>query len=217
MVPGRGAAVIATAAPPASNRCKSMQLKNTRAQWGSVSKLLHWLVVALVLAMAWLGLTMTELPRGPDRSADYALHKSLGITLLALVVLRLAWRLHAGAPAPVAGTPPWEARLASLIHWALYALLLAMPLSGWILNSAAGATLQWFGLLDLPAIAGEDPGLRSLAKDVHEWLFWGLAALVAVHVAAAFHRHLFVGDATLARMLPRGWLRVDGSEDRQGR
>lgn len=186
-----------------------MSLKNTFERWGSVSKLLHWLVVALVLAMAWLGLTMTELPRGADRSAAYALHKSLGITLLAVVMLRLAWRLHAGAPAPVAGTPRWQARLATSTHWALYGFLLAMPLSGWLLNSASGAALEWFGLVHLPAIAGEDPDLRRLAKDVHEWLFWGLSAFVVVHVAAAFYHHLFVGDATLARMLPRGWLRSD--------
>lgn len=195
----------------------AMQLKNTQARWGSVSMLLHWLVVVLVLAMAWLGLTMTDMPWGPDRNADYALHKSLGLTLLALVLLRLAWRLHTGAPAPVAGTPRWQSRLASLSHWALYGFLLAMPLSGWVLNSASGATLQWFGLVNLPAIAGEDPDLRGLAKDVHEWLFWGLASLVVVHVTAAVYHHMFVGDATLARMLPRGWLRVDGPEDRNAR
>lgn len=193
-----------------------MQIRNTPSQWGSVSKLLHWLVVALVLAMAGLGLTMTDLPRGADRSVAYALHKSLGITLLAVVVLRLAWRLHAGAPAPVTGTPRWQVRVAALTHWALYGFLLAMPMSGWMLNSASGSALEWFGLVNLPAIAGEDPALRDRAGDVHEWLFWSLSALVVVHVAAAFYHHLFIGDATLARMLPRGWMRTDQAANRPG-
>ena len=77
-----------------------MPLKNTREEWGVVSKTLHWLVVALILAMAWLGLTMGDLPNGPDKIATYALHKSIGLTILALVLLRLGWRLYAGAPKP---------------------------------------------------------------------------------------------------------------------
>lgn len=191
-----------------------MLLKNTREQWGSVSKVLHWLVLALVLAMAWIGLTMGDLPSGPDKIAAYARHKSIGITILALVVLRLGWRFHAGTPAAIAGTPAWQARVASLTHWALYALLLAMPLSGWLLNSASGYPLQWFGLFNLPAIAGRDLALRELTGEVHEWLFWALATLAMLHAAAAFYHHLFVRDATLARMLPSDWLRVDAPEHR---
>ena len=180
-----------------------------RARWGAVAIALHWLVVALVLAMAWLGLTMGDLPNGPGKIATYALHKSIGLTLLAVVVLRLLWRLHAGAPPPIAGTPPWQVRAAALAHGLLYALLLAMPLSGWLLNSAAGFPLQWFGLFNLPALAQRDPGLRALSGEVHEWLFWTLALLAVAHAAAALHHHLFLRDATLARMLPRGWLRAD--------
>ena len=185
-----------------------MPLKNTREEWGSVSKALHWLVVLLILAMAWIGLRMGDMPNGPDKIATYAMHKSIGITILALVLLRLAWRLYAGAPAAVAGTPAWQERAASLVHWALYGVLLAMPISGWVLNSASGFPLQWFGLVNLPAIAGRDHDLHELAESVHEWLFWTLVALVVAHAAAAFHHHLFQRDATLARMLPRGWLRT---------
>lgn len=194
-----------------------MPLKNSREHWGSISKTLHWLVLALVLAMAWLGLTMGDLPSGPDKVATYALHKSIGITILALVVIRLLWRVFAGAPAPVTGTPPLQVRMATLTHWSLYALLLAMPISGWVVNSAAGFPLQWFGLVDLPAITGTDQDLRGLAQDLHEWMFWALVTLATLHAAAALYHHLFVGDATLARMLPRGWLRVDAREDHQPR
>jgi len=136
-----------------------MPLKNTRDQWGSVSKSLHWLVVLLILLMAWIGLRMGDMPNGPDKIASYALHKSVGISILALVLVRIGWRWYAGAPEGLPGTPRWQERIASLTHLALYALLLAMPLSGWILNSASGFPLQWFGLVNLPAIAGKDHDL----------------------------------------------------------
>ncbi len=193
---------------------KRTRSAGTPGEWSGTSKLLHWIVVALVLAMAWLGLTMGDLPNGPDKVATYALHKSIGITVLAVVALRLGWRLLAGAPAPVAGTPRWQARIATITHWALYALLLAIPLSGWVLNSAAGFPLQWFGLAEVPAIAAQDQDLRERAEDVHELLFWALASLALLHAAAAVYHHLFVGDATLARMLPRGWLKPATGESR---
>lgn len=188
-----------------------MPKTSPRSDWPALSKALHWLIAVLILVMAWLGLTMGDLPNGPDKIATYALHKSLGLSILALVMLRLIWRLYAGAPAPLAGTPRWQERIASVTHVALYALLLALPLSGWLLNSAAGFPLQWFGLFNLPALAGRDEGLHALAEETHELLFWALAGLVVLHATAAFHHHLFLGDATLARMLPRGWLRAGAS------
>ena len=188
-----------------------MPKTSPRSDWHALSRALHWLIAALILAMAWLGLTMGDLPNGPDKIATYALHKSIGLSILALAALRLLWRLQAGAPAPVAGTPRWQARIAGVTHVALYALLLALPLSGWLLHSAAGFPLQWFGLFNLPALAGRDEALHALAVQAHELLFWTLAGLVVLHAAAALYHHLFLGDATLARMLPRGWLRAGGN------
>ncbi len=191
-----------------------MSLKNTIDRWGPISQLLHWTIVVLILVMAYLGLTMTELPNNPDKIRIYALHKSIGLTILGLVALRVLWRLYAGTPKPVPGTPSWQERIASLTHFALYALLFAIPLSGWVLNSAAGFPLQWFGLANLPALVGKDRELRELAEEVHELLFWCLVALALLHAAAAFYHHLFQRDATLARMLPKGWLRVGNQENR---
>lgn len=179
-----------------------MTLKNTADRWGAVSQLFHWLIVALILAMAYLGLTMGDLPNSPRKIEVYALHKSIGLTLLALVALRVAWRLYAGAPGAVPGTPRWQQRLASLTHALIYALLFAIPLSGWVLNSAAGYPLQWFKLFNLPAIAGRSDRVHELASNAHELLFWVLAVLVLLHAAAAFYHHLFQNDDTLRRMLP---------------
>jgi cytochrome b561 len=186
-----------------------MTLRNTADRWGVVSQALHWLIVLLILGQGIVGLLMGEMANGPDKIQVYALHKSSGLTILALVVLRLLWRLVAGRPEPVPGTPAWQERVAQLTHGLLYLLLLAMPLSGWVFNSAAGFPLQWFWLFNLPAIAGQDQALRELAGTAHEWLFWTLVAVATVHAAAAFYHHLFLRDATLARMLPRGWLRTD--------
>ena len=182
-----------------------MTLKNTADRWGAVSQAFHWTIVLLILALAIVGLTMGELPRTPKYFWVYTAHKSLGITVLALMLLRLGWRLYAGAPAPVPGTPRWQAALASLTHWALYALALAMPLSGWLYDSASGLRpFRLFGLVEMPKLVAPDDAVRDLAHGAHEWLFWVLVALVALHAGAAFYHHLFQRDATLSRMLPRG-------------
>ena len=185
-----------------------MTLQNSNERWGRVSQLLHWLIVVLIVVMAYLGLTMTDLPNNPYKIRLYALHKSIGLSLLALVILRLLWRGYTGAPRPLPGIPAWQERVASLTHFALYVLLLAIPLSGWIFNSAAGFPMQWFGVVNLPALTGRSTALRELSGTWHELLFWALIVLALVHAAAAIYHHLFQHDATLARMLPRNWLRI---------
>lgn len=178
-------------------------LKNPADRWGPVSQLLHWLIALLVVVMATIGLLMVDMPNTPRKIEIYALHKSLGLTVLALATLRLAWRIHAGRPDAVTGTPRWQARVATLTHGALYALVFAMPLSGWLFNSAAGYPLHWFGLFNLPAIASFDRELRDLAGSLHEAGFWLLLTLVILHAGAAFYHHVFLHDPTLTRMLPR--------------
>lgn len=181
-----------------------MNLKNTADRWGPVSQLLHWIIVLLLLVLATIGLLLDSLPASPKYFWVFDLHKSTGLTVLALVVLRIGWRIYAGAPAPVPGTPTWQARLASVTHGLLYALILAMPLSGWLYDSASGLRpLRWYGLVEVPKLSAPDEGLRELGHTAHEWLFWVLVALVILHVAAAFYHHIFQHDATLQRMLPR--------------
>lgn len=183
-----------------------MTWKNTADAWGPISQLFHWLIVLLIVGQGVLGLAMGDAPNGPDKIQLYALHKSIGITILGLAAWRLVWRLIAGAPVAVAGMPPWQERTAKVLHALLYLLLFVVPLSGWVLNSAAGFPLQWFGLINLPDIVAENHSLHEAAEEAHELLFWVLVAVAAGHAAAAFYHHIFLRDATLARMLPRGWL-----------
>jgi len=189
-----------------STRMTPARLRNID-RWGPVSQALHWTIALLVVVMAAIGLTLDELPRSPKWFWVYDLHKSVGLLVLALMLFRLGWRAYAGAPAPVPGTSRPQRIAAGVTHWLLYALVLAMPLSGWLMDSASGLRpLRWFGQVVVPKLVAPDEGLASRMQDLHENLFWVLAILVLAHVAAATWHHLFRGDATLARMLPRGWL-----------
>lgn len=178
-------------------------------RWGAVSQALHWLIVLMIFGLAVVGLTLDELPRTPSYFWVYTAHKSMGITVLALVLVRLAWRLYAGAPRPVPGTPGWQHATAVVTHVLLYAVMFAMPLSGWLYDSASGLRpFKLFGLLEMPKLVAPDEAIAATAHEIHEWGLYVLIVLVVVHAGAALYHHLFLGDATLARMLPRGWLRA---------
>jgi cytochrome b561 len=189
---------MAASAPPATE---------ARDAWGRFSIGLHWLSFALVLLAAGIGLLMSDLATSPTKLSVYALHKSLGLSILALTALRLAWRLVERRPAALPAVPRWQGALARLTHFALYALLLLVPFSGWWFNSTAGFPLRWFGLFALPALGHFDRALKQQARDTHELLFWVLAATVALHAAAALWHHYRLRDRTLARMLP--WFEKD--------
>ncbi|HEU0152091.1 MAG TPA: cytochrome b [Arenimonas sp.] len=182
-----------------------MPIKNDADRWGWISLGIHWLTVVMVLGLVVVGFLMQEMPNSPAKFNLYSMHKMFGLTVLGLTVLRLLWRLFAGTPAPVAGTPRWQAAAASLAHGALYLILLAMPVSGWLYHSASGyppRNLSWFGLFKLPSLSDRDEGLRDAALAAHEWLFIALAVIVTVHALAALKHHYVDRDRTLARMLP---------------
>jgi len=182
-----------------------MPIRNDADRWGWVSLGLHWLTALMVLGLVVVGLLMQELPNSLTKFQIYALHKSFGITVLALTVMRLLWRLFAGTPPPVPGMPRWQRLAAAISHGALYVILLAMPLSGWLYHSASGAVprqLEWFKLVPLPSLSDRDKALADFALAMHEWLFLALAAIVTVHALAALKHHYVDRDRTLVRMLP---------------
>jgi cytochrome b561 len=179
-----------------------MQLRNSPDRWGAVAQLLHWSMAALVISLVLLGLFMTEMPNSMDKLKLYALHKSLGLTVLALVILRLLWRLAGRRPAWPPHIPRWQRRLAGITHGLLYLLLLWMPLSGWLYNSASNFPLRWFNQFRVPALTGPDPELKALALAMHSWGFYLLAALFVLHAGAALKHHYHDRDRTLTAMLP---------------
>lgn len=180
-----------------------MALRSNRETWGSVTRALHWLVALAIMALFCVGWTMKGLPNSPDKIKVYALHKSMGLTVLALVVLRIAWRIgEAARPANPPGMPAWQARASAAVHLGLYGVMLGMPLSGWLFNSAANFPLRWFGLFKVPALVGADAATKALAGAIHFYGAWLLALLFVLHVAGALRHHFVDRDEVLRRMLP---------------
>lgn len=181
-----------------------MTLRNSTQAWGSLSIGLHWLILVLILGLAVVGSNMDDLPNGPLKVQVYAFHKSTGLTVLAITFIRLLWRLFSVTPVTIANTPAWQGMIAKGVHGLLYTLLFAMPMSGWLYNSAAGFPLKYFGLISLPKLSGYNPQLKELAGEAHETFFYLLALLMLLHAGAALKHHYLDKDNTLTRMLP--WL-----------
>ncbi len=176
-------------------------LRDTHETWGSVTRWLHWGMAALIFAEFALGWAAKLWRLSPTKLDLFVWHKSFGILLLLLALLRLAWRLANPTPALPAGMPRWEQRAARASHATLYVLMLAMPITGWVAHSAANLPLKLFWLIPLPDLVGPDKALAELAKRAHFALFVLFTAALALHVTAALHHHFARGDAVLKRML----------------
>lgn len=163
-----------------------------------VAQLLHWTIAILILFNLWLGFAHDSLPRDWQ---VMPVHKSVGLTVLALTLVRIGWRLMHPAPPMLATMPRWEKRVANITYVAFYALLLVMPLTGWIMSSAGDRPLNWFFLFNVPKfnVAKGDPAV-TLSGDGHEILAYLFAALIVLHVAAALRHHFVLKDDTLRRM-----------------
>jgi cytochrome b561 len=170
----------------------------------ATSKLLHWLVAICVLVTIPIAIWMTNADKGPLQDNLYNLHKSLGVLILVLMLLRLANRLIIGAPAPDPTLEPWQRSVSSTEHTLLYALLLAMPIVGYTANSAFGASTPFFGLFNLPAIVGKNEALSKQLFMLHRWTGYAVAALALLHIGAALQHYFIRRDGVLQRMLPVG-------------
>ncbi|MHC1480257.1 cytochrome b [Frateuria aurantia] len=175
-------------------------LSNTQ-RWGAVARIFHWVMALAIIVNGVWGLLMVAMAPSMSKIQVFALHKSIGLTVLALGLLRLAWRLFDHHPA-AEPAPRWQQLAATLTHAGLYGLILAIPLSGWWFNSASGYPLQWFKRFNLPALGARNTDLAATAKNVHEYLFWLLVLVLVLHVGAALKHHYLDRDNTLLRMLP---------------
>lgn len=181
-----------------------MPIRNTVERWGAVAKSLHWLVAALVVTQFVLANIAENLPLGVEKIATLARHKSIGITILGLAVLRLLWRLYDRRPAAAAPPGSWTLRIARFTHGAMYLLLFAVPLAGWIMSSARNFPVSWFNLWQLPDLVAANDATYRAAHEVHEILATSLGVLALLHVAAALKHHFIDHDEVLRRMLPCG-------------
>lgn len=171
-------------------------------RYSAPAMLLHWVTAVLVLGLLAVGLWMVGLEISRQKLVVYGWHKWIGLAVLAILVVRLAWRAIRRPPPLPVSIAPWERRAAAIAHALLYALLLAMPLSGWAMSSAAGQPVIWFGLWQLPDPVGRDPALLELCRSLHHWLSRLLMLTVALHIAAVVRHDLLRRDGVLRRMLP---------------
>ena len=169
--------------------------------WNAVARLFHWGMAAMIFYQLWLGWQAEDMPFSPKKLDLFITHKSIGLTVLLLVVLRLGWRLRSGRPAHPQTTSAWEKRLADVGHWVLYALMMLLPLTGWWISDTSRIPFKLFAAIPLPDLMAADKAASELAASVHDGLTKALVFVLAVHVLAALRHHFLLKDDSLKRML----------------
>ncbi len=177
-----------------------MSLTNTKTSYGSVSRLFHWAIAAIYIGLFYVAYTMMDMPNSPEKFGLYGWHKSFGVLVFILALARIIWRWSNPVPQAEPGTQSWQYHCAQLAHYGLYALMLAMPLSGYIMSTVGGHDVSLFGL-KLPSLLAQDPSLMGTARQAHTLLSQAIMGLVGVHVLAGLWHHLVRKDRTLTRMI----------------
>ena len=167
------------------------------------AKSLHWLMALLLIGLLALGFYMHDLPLSPEKLKLYSWHKWAGVTAFVLVLVRLAWRIAHRPPALPESMPRLMQLAAHAGHFVLYALMIAIPLSGWLMSSAKGFQTVWFGVLPIPDLLDKNRELGELLAGVHKVLNLLFVAVLVGHVGAALKHHLIDKDDILTRMLPK--------------
>lgn len=189
------------------------QLRKTRADWGAISKSLHWLVVFLIL-IQWIIAKYAAAQTLAGKIAPLSLHKSIGMSILAVTALRLIWRLIDSRPG-LDKLTSWERRLARMSHVLLYGLVIALPITGWLMSSARNFPVSWFGMFRFPDLVSPDPELFRWMDAAHHVLFLALTAVALLHVLGALKHHFVDRNTILLRMLP--FVRVEERSERSSR
>ncbi|WP_176597146.1 MULTISPECIES: cytochrome b [Sphingobium] len=168
-------------------------------RYSNVARALHWILAILIIFNLFLGFAHDALPK------DWKVmpvHKSIGLTVLALTVARILWRFTRETPPLPAAMPAWEKGAAHATHFAFYAFMLLVPLTGWIMSSAGDRPLNWFFLFDVPKFAvSKGDAIVGISGEAHEVLGFVWAALIVVHVLAALRHHFILKDGVLRRMI----------------
>jgi cytochrome b561 len=177
-------------------------VRNDIKSWTGPAKLFHWLMALLIFAQIALGLFAVSWHVSPTKLNLFVWHKSIGMLILTLLALRLLWRLLHKAPELPWEMPLWERAAAQLSHFLLYVLMIALPVTGWVISSASNVPFKIFWTLPLPAITAPDKAVADLFAAIHGWLVTLLAVVLVAHVGAALRHHYVKKDTVLARMLP---------------
>lgn len=179
-----------------------MLIRNSKREYGVIAKFFHWVIALIIFTLFGVGLYMADLPVTPAKFELYGLHKSFGILVLSLVVLRFLWKMGNSTPELPKHMSMIEALGAKGAHLVLYLLMFGMPLSGWLMSSAAGFPVSVFGLFTLPDLIAANKEYLEYLEYFHEYAAYFLMAVVFVHMAGALYHHFYYKDTILKRMLP---------------
>lgn len=178
-----------------------MKWGNSATRWGLASRILHWFMAIAILFMFCLGITMINMRLSPEKLEMFMVHKSTGMLLLLAVIIRVLWRIINPPPKFPTFISRNQQQMVRLGQMLMYILLFCIPISGWVINSAANFPLHWFGLFQIPAITEPNIAVEEMAKTVHFTLICILGVLILGHVAAALHHHFILKNDVLRRML----------------
>ena len=172
-----------------------MALKNDTTSYGTLSKTLHWVMAAIIITLIAVGIYMAGLPKETAEQKQYAfqfygLHKSFGVVILMLIVVRLVWIRISPPPALPAVFDAKEQKVVKLLQAFLYILMILVPLSGYIMSNAGGHPINFFGLGELPALVGKSKQLGGIAHEAHGIMGFAMLALIVLHVAGAIKHRL---------------------------
>lgn len=168
--------------------------------YSSTAKALHWIVAILAIGLIAVGIGREFMEKGPTRDLVTMLHKATGIVVLVLMIARLAYRIGHKPPPPEPGLERWRVGASHAVHWSLYAILIAMPILGWVGSNALGRPVSMYGAFNLPTLVAENKPLGEAVYDAHGVLGYAALALIVVHIGAALHHRFVKRDAVLARM-----------------
>jgi cytochrome b561 len=175
-------------------------IKNTETNYGSVAKILHWLLFIMLSFMIFAGNIMSDIPKGTEKLEMAGMHKSFGALVLTLIMLRFIWKLINPTPNAPEGTPKTQVFAARLMHWGLYILMFAQPISGIVMSQAAGYPVSFFGLFEFPMLLEKSESLAGLAHSAHGIIWIVLAVSVVGHAAVGIHHQFIKKDGALKRM-----------------
>jgi cytochrome b561 len=176
-----------------------MRIKNSETHFGSVAIILHWVVAVLIIGLIALGLYMVKMPISLEKLKFYGWHKEYGIVVLLLAVARSMWRLS--NILPQLNLPLYEVIAARAMHYAFYGFMFALPITGWLITSAAGLPVSCFGWFVLPDLIAPNMAYIHQFEEIHQWLGYALIAAICMHTAAALKHHFINKDDILVRML----------------
>jgi len=179
-----------------------MTVIHNRTEYTGIAKLFHWLILALLVVQFAIAWTMPDIGRDSVPTGLIGWHLSVGAAILAVMIVRLAWRLTHPAPPAPADLAPALATLSRVTHYLLYSVLIVLPILGWANASARGWAVKLFGVVPLPALMAKGSALGHSLGDVHATLATVLLAIVALHVAGALYHAVVLKDRTVQRMLP---------------